>query len=678
MWKILFVVAIGSSHYSLYSNLTYKRLEKFDGATCLIEGRVADIEQKKFNRENVKVKIEKIKNEKFILPIYVNIETEKNNEICYGDSIKALVNLEKNESTLNEFKNNFFNSNFANRVFLNGTFESDVDLEEKFSLMAIFLKLRDLIKEKIDAHVKKPYCHVVNGILIGQGKEIDNRLKQSARRCGILHIFAISGLHVSILILIILKLLNFLKISNKLKLLFISLSLFCYMAIVGFAASIVRASIMAIASDLCYLMHVRIKQKNSLFIAAALILFFAPTSILGLSLILSFTSCLGIILFSKKISSKIKNMLRAESNCLIAIIESFSVSCSAIALSSPILIIAFGFISMISPIVNLFIVPVVHAIFILGILIVVLEFCIPSAASFIGIICFNVCLINFKFVEIISNFKYCIMPIEIDQIELSIIGILIFTSASYVLYRKIYVKGVTAFASLALILVPKLNQNILTEDCSKLIFVGKGKQKSVVLMNRHETIAIVLNKQKESIWSIFKLLERRGVRKIDRLILPLQDERFFHELVYFVKYVDVESIVVFNETLNKHLNFNLSDKIGEIIYKSDVFLKNRISKTAIFDEDGKFCCYVNFNNVKFAIASDVEHAEIVLADDLVDVLIVNEFLEPKDVYGLNCGAVFSIVKNGRKKINNFKNKQKQGRKTTEFLINGKFLKKKGN
>ena len=85
---------------------------------------------------------------------------------------------------------------------------------------------------------------IINALLLGQRQEMSKEILENYTKAGAVHILAVSGLHVGIILLIItvfLKPLDYLKHGKLIKLIITLLLLWTFAFIAGLSASVVRA-----------------------------------------------------------------------------------------------------------------------------------------------------------------------------------------------------------------------------------------------------------------------------------------------------------------------------------------------------------------------------------------------------------------------------------------------------
>ena len=208
----------------------------------------------------------------------------------------------------------------------------------------IFYKIKNsLIKNSFKLEKSYPY---INGLIFGKDDYIKNDVTNSFRTIGISHLFAISGTHVSIFVLILNNILKKLKIYEEKRCIIIILFLLFYMFLTSFPMSVLRSCIFTILLTINKRFYLFIKPQNLLYLTLAIILFINPLYIFNLGLQLSFSISLSLILMGEYINSFKKN-----------IGKSFCISFISFVVSFPIVINNFYEVNFLSIFYNLFFVP---------------------------------------------------------------------------------------------------------------------------------------------------------------------------------------------------------------------------------------------------------------------------------------------------------------------------------
>jgi competence protein ComEC len=198
---------------------------------------------------------------------------------------------------------------------------------------------------------------VLRGLMLGTGRELPDELTDSFRRSGTVHVLAVSGLHVGFIVLIIHALLRALRTPRRLARLLALPALVCFVVIVGPRASVVRASTMAAFLLTAPLLERRPNSLNTLGAAALALLVARPGALFDLGFQLSFCAVGGILLLQRPIRDALARPLGALGPQASRLAVPLALSLSAQLGVSPVLIAAFGEISVVSPLANLAVVP---------------------------------------------------------------------------------------------------------------------------------------------------------------------------------------------------------------------------------------------------------------------------------------------------------------------------------
>ena len=106
-------------------------------------------------------------------------------------------------------------------------------------------QFRDLVQVSMGKyHFKKNELAVINALLLGQRQDVSKQLLTDYARAGAIHILAVSGLHVGIILMLLLKLFTpfeHFKYGKTIKTIIIILILWMFAFVAGLSASVVRA-----------------------------------------------------------------------------------------------------------------------------------------------------------------------------------------------------------------------------------------------------------------------------------------------------------------------------------------------------------------------------------------------------------------------------------------------------
>ena len=193
-------------------------------------------------------------------------------------------------------------------------------------------------------------------ILTGDKSFLTEKDKKIFRDGGVVHVLAISGLHVGIfyftLYLIFGKVL---RLPNKLLFFLISVLLIGYAFLAGLSPSVVRAVIMFGLIHLGKSFLWRTNTLNIVFASACLMLFYNPELIYDIGFQLSYSAVLGIVLILQHTSF----LILVKSKLLKPVWTLFLVGVAAFVFTAPILSFHFEVINFTSLWASLIVVPLI-------------------------------------------------------------------------------------------------------------------------------------------------------------------------------------------------------------------------------------------------------------------------------------------------------------------------------
>jgi len=159
----------------------------------------------------------------------------------------------------------------------------------------LLLPVRRQILSVIDGYFTGQTAAVLQALLLGQRQNIDRQVAETFKRSGIIHVLAISGLHVGFLLILFLVFFGLLRFPYKWQIGLALLLLFLFVAVVDFKPPVVRAFVMAAVFYWGKLTQRTAPAMNSIAVAGLLVLFTAPQQLLWPDFQFSFAAVLGIL-----------------------------------------------------------------------------------------------------------------------------------------------------------------------------------------------------------------------------------------------------------------------------------------------------------------------------------------------------------------------------------------------
>jgi len=251
-------------------------------------------------------------------------------------------------------------------------------------LKSLAFRLRNRIKEAISKNLSFFSASILNAIILGDRQDLSFYVRDALLKSGTVHIIAISGLHIGIVVFIILVMLKIIRIPRKPRYILTILILIIYCILTGANAPVVRATIMAVVLLFSYFLKREVNIYNSLSLAALIILILNPWQLFEVSFQLSFLSVVSIVWLTPKIKAIFPESLY-KIIWMRSLIMTFSVSVAASLGLLPLIAYYFKIITPITILANMIIVPYMSIIvasgFALGLVGVLVPFLAPIFAA---------------------------------------------------------------------------------------------------------------------------------------------------------------------------------------------------------------------------------------------------------------------------------------------------------
>lgn len=370
----------------------------------------------------------------FYVPKKSNTIIEVGNEIA----LFATPSLLQNAFNPNQFDYSKYlqNQNVFHEIKLKKNHKLEVKVAYNLYHYIHLLKSK-LLKSYNVTCFKPDNYHLLMALLIGEKTELSKELNTSYTQAGIIHILAISGLHIALiygLILWLTKPLQRLK-NGKVYVFLISLSvLWFYAVLAGFSASIVRAAVMFSVIAFAKILNRQSNIYNSLALSAFFLLLYNPNYLFDVGFQLSFAAVLSIVIFQplvRKYSySKFYVVRETKSLLLLSLVAQIGVL--------PLTLYYFGQFPLLFLVANLIAIPLSSGILILGLVLIPLNFLLPTIAKYLAFfVNFLITLMN-DFTSWIVQFEiFIIKNIAFHEVLVVLMYVIIGCIIYYVYHPKI-------------------------------------------------------------------------------------------------------------------------------------------------------------------------------------------------------------------------------------------------
>ena len=235
-------------------------------------------------------------------------------------------------------------------------------------------RIRGYVQNSSDRLFSEEHSTIAKALLLGYKKELTNDQREHFSRSGLSHIMAVSGLHVGFIVAPFWLIIPFLWGSQKgrwLGLFILTMLLLGYAGLTGFSPSVNRASLMAWLLTYGKLFHKIRNSINLTAVAAMILLLINPNQLFEIGFQLSFSAVLIILILMPEVQQLIPQRYRygVFGGLISIILVSMVVQLGLF----PILVYYFGEFSVIGPVANALVVPLLSFTVPAGILMVLLS-----------------------------------------------------------------------------------------------------------------------------------------------------------------------------------------------------------------------------------------------------------------------------------------------------------------
>ena len=469
------------------------------------------------------------------------------------------------------------------------------DIRKKADNNNIFYGVKDkLIKRGKSLDKSYPY---ISSLIFGNNSYLDEDVLSSYRENGISHLFAISGLHISIFIGILGYILGKMKIPLFFRSLVLISFLLFYMFLTNFAMSVLRGAIFTILLLINKFFKLGISSVNLLLLALSIILFMNSLNLNNVGLQYSFLVTLFLIMFSGLING---NKIKAF----------FMISFISFLVSYPITINNFNQVNVLSILYNLFFVPYVSSILLPLTL-------ISYVFSFLdGFLFFFI-----KIIEVSSQFLNSFDILKFSMCKMNVL----MTGIYFVIVCRLFMlwnsKRIRYLCLLLCFFVVHFLMPFRNNDYVMFFDVGQGDSalinvnKNVTLIDTGGMVSFDDSEYKYKIAKnkIIPYLKANGIRKIDNMILTHGDADHMKEAVYIVNNFKVDKVIFncgeFNSLENelvdvlKRRNISYSSCVNEVVVDK---YRLKFLNSGIYDNenDNSSVIYFKYNDYKFLFMGD--------------------------------------------------------------------------
>lgn len=451
--------------YDISATVTSKRTISTDSAVFTLES----------NTENGKVGI---------LLYSDDIHAEKGDTLRFSAEFSKLFNTAA-YNTADRYR--------SDGITLSATLKSDIAVTKGDYPLSFIDDYRNYLTDLIKTEFSDDSGALMLGIFAGDKSSLSDELYYDIKAAGVAHLTAVSGMHLTLIITILMALLSVTGIAGTYRIRFILTVVLtlCFTAFFGFTASVVRSGIMIITANIGAVFYRKSDCATSVGLAVLLITLFDPLSCTDAGLILSAVTTLGAGAAAPAISGKLTTAFpRLNKKLCDTLCVSFCAALAGIPLSA----IYFGTFSVAGILVSVIVLPL-FTVCLTAMLIYALTGGIITPIAVIAHFCCDIMQAVFSFFAAIPFLHF-----SCDALTVTITLIIALTAAvtAVILTRRKHITIIFLTAALfftavnsALPLLPSGNVEILLHS--------DGKNGSVVIISDDITAAVLVGNDKKEL-----------------------------------------------------------------------------------------------------------------------------------------------------------------------------------
>lgn len=511
---------------TLYNQFVYNETMKYSGTTGSFAGKITDVEYYDGDKAGFTAK-GKINGKQSAKIKYLGEPVTAE----YGDVI-YLENCEF-ESPDSDYLFDYKDYYKSKGIFLN-VFNSEkftVERRDTSRFMRAVMNYRERMISEFRIELGTENGSFLAGLVFGEKSLVEDTEKTLLYRCGIGHILAVSGLHVSILACMLMIILKILKAGKYFSFLILNVFMALLIIIAETPVSGIRAAIML---DFMYSAKIFRRQNDSFnsISAAVLVLCLSnPYIIHDAGFLLSVTATIGIAVFAPYMT---KNMRRDSFVRRIGV-NLVTMLCVMLMIL-PVNLIFFDEVSIISPITNILMLP-------LSVLSMIIAMIYVITAGTVSLLSISDILINLirMISDKIGRFEFSHISSNSLLIYISVLSWAAIILIGALLKKQRYIALMISGCVAVMTLMSSVNK-YRNKDVFRAAVLGSGSNASVVIISGNRTDIIDLSGNYKAPKYVRKYLDSNGISQIQTLTFTERSPSQYMAYMSSLELLEVQSM----------------------------------------------------------------------------------------------------------------------------------------
>lgn len=447
--------------------------------------------------------------------------------------------------------------------------EVEIIKAEERPLYYHVVELRDDIRRGFFLELDYENAALATAIHLGDKSHFTHDMEQDIRYAGLSHIAVVSGLHLSIVIMMYKKSFGKLIKNKYVNTAVILIILLAFLVLTGFGKSSVRATIMLLVLILSDLFNRESDSLTSLGLAALILCANNPFIVGDVGVLLSFSATFGIVAFcspltgflTQKLKSPKKGVQVYLNKFLRSLASSFSVSFTAAVATLPVTVMFFGRVSLVQIFANIAVVPLIPYFMVASAIVVALHF-LPWLEFLTNILaCFTNILgdIILKLISFFASFPYAYIKADYDFVFVWIFASFVLGFIAYLLRKKGKLINIFCIIlSLFILVVGITSHHIMSKDRLTFYVFPSTKEQTVIINGADGNAVLCCSDDNKGVDDIIEFID--VLHNDNEFLLAFNDEsRSLENANRILNEIDYKEVLLYDKTKGDYV-VNLWDK----------------------------------------------------------------------------------------------------------------------
>ncbi len=434
---------------------------------------------------------------------------------------------------------------------------------------------------------------LLEGIVLGNRSQLSGtQLDEAFKIAGLSHLLAVSGSHLSVVVMMTAWLLQRTRASRRTSIAVLCVLVVSYLVLTGMQPSAFRACVMSLLGSAAWLARRRRSSMPALCVAVMAMLSLDPANAYSVGFGLSVMGVFGICVFLPLAESWLETLIRGRARGLA---QPLGMTLVAQACTSQISVPMFGMLSVVGPAANIVASPVISAF--LGAGIVAMMACAvwePAGHALLGVLCAGAEAFC-RLVEAVSSLAYAAIPAYVP----SLVAWATFVAAAAAIWvrwpaptRANIARAGAALAALSCVLVVLA----LGGHGTQVVMMDVGQGDAILVRDGSSQVLVDTGRSDSKLRAA---LGRNGVYHLDAVVITHFDDDHCGSLGALKSMVEVDRVVLAAgstgfaqseegsgaDTLQTAAELAGADGIVEVGYRDEIRLTNTLRMEVVWPQD---------------------------------------------------------------------------------------------